>query len=200
MKKVLGILVVAIMAIGFLGVNLTQACGCKCNCGCQSTSQQKCTCGCHQGSTVNSGCPCSKEDFAKAVEKRRAYLNTELGLTKVQQDKAKIIFDSKMKDLGPVISEIKAKKQALKEFKNTPFELTKIKTKKEQKALLKADLKTLKEKRKAITDKYDKEFEAVLTDAQKTKWTEIKKAHCKMHKHRHHKKHFGCPKCGCEKN
>ena len=198
MKRVLSILATTAMAFSFMGSNLAHSCGCGCKCDGQNAPKQQCSCGCHkppQGGRP--ACPMPKEEFAKILAEKQAGLSADLGLSKPQQDNMKVIFDAKAKALEPVITEIMAKKQALREIEQSRFELTKIKAKKQQKAALEGELSALKDKRKAISDKYHQDFEAILTDAQKVKWTEIKQQHqSKLRAHKHgHRMHR--PSCGC---
>jgi len=207
MKKVLSILATTAMAFSFLGANVAQACDSGCRCGCHREHKQ------HEASQCKCGCNLSKEDFAKVLAEKEAALNAELGLSKAQQEKAKVIFAAKRSALLPVITELKAKKQALAEVENSSFQITKIKAKRAQKKALKNEISALKEKRKAIFEKFSADFEATLTEAQKVKWNEIKAKHSAEHGKRHHKHlrghfaephgcsfdaHGACP-CGCHK-
>lgn len=183
--------IICLVVVGFCGTNLSFACGCgcgdKCSCGCPKQ------CECPPPSACDKP-PVTKEDFAKFAAKGQERLNAELGLTKVQQEQAKAIFDAKFKAMGPVFSEIRAKKQALSELEKTSFNPLKARERKEQKSELKTQLAALKERRRELSAKFDADFEAVLSDAQKTKWAQMKAE--RKEKHHHHRPH--CDSCGCQ--
>lgn len=145
---------------------------CSCGCGCHSKpSPSPCEmtrpaphpgCGCHKEQIT-------PEEFVKIMTEKQAYLESQLCLTKEQKAKAQVLLQNKIKDLVPIITEIKAKKAELKALEACRLQFTK----KSKEAALKKAIYELKESKRAVMVKYHQDFEAMLTDTQKQKLKDV---------------------------
>ncbi|MDD3419248.1 MAG: Spy/CpxP family protein refolding chaperone [Candidatus Gastranaerophilales bacterium] len=184
MKKI----ILSIFVLGVLSVPAMAVCPCSDApkapvCGCKRPAP---VCGCHKPFSQM-----TPDDFVKMMRDRQAFLESQLGLTAEQKAKTKVIFEKKINELTPVMTELKAKKAELRILSEQCL-LTVDKNKKQ--ALEEAVL-TLKETKQSIMEKYNKEFEAVLTEEQRTEFKEMKA----QKRDRHHKmKGFAdCQGGGC---
>ena len=106
------------------------------------------------------------------MEKKRAEFETRLKLTDEQKVQAKVIREKSRKEMKPVMDKMKVKMDAIKAVKENEKLSDEQKAKKIEP--LKADLKKLKTEARAIREKNQKEFEAILTDAQKQEFAKMK--------------------------
>jgi Spy/CpxP family protein refolding chaperone len=184
MKKLTVLLAVTALACSLINTN-AYACG---PCGQQG---HKCPI---NGAEHHPGCPLppsfTPEQLTKMMTERQASLETQLGLTKEQKAKTQVILQNKIKEIVPIVTELKAKKAELKAMEESKFQFAK-KCKEEA---LKKTIGDLRQTKRAAMEKYHQEFEAVLTDAQKQKLKEI------IAQHPRYQHTPGQSPCGCAKD
>lgn len=184
MKKI----ILSIFVLGALSAPALAVCPCSATpktpvCGCQRPVP---ACGCHKPFSQM-----TPEDVVKMMRDRQAFLESQLGLSAEQKAKTKVIFEKKINELMPVMAELKAKKAELMILSEQCL----VSVDKNKKQALEEAVLTLKETKQSIMEKYNKEFEAVLTEEQRTEFKQMKA----QKRDRHHKMK-GFPDCqggGC---
>ncbi len=114
-------------------------------------------------------------------------LDEQLNLTEAQKQQAKQIRMNGHEKIKPTMEKMKAKHEEIKKIKEDTTLTQEEKAKKIEP--LKADLKKLKLEAKTIRQDNMKEFEAILTADQKTKFEQIKKDGREKFKKEHKKRH-----------
>ncbi len=148
------------------------------------------------------GCPCIKNDrnckmnkadfekMKKIQEKRKTEFENRLKLTKEQKEFGRVNRQKGHEEMKPIMEQIKAKHELLRDIDQSTAS---AEIKAQQKAAVKAELKTLKAQANEIREKNMKAFEATLTEKQKKELNKIKEEHKKEFKKRHGQK----PPCNC---
>ena len=116
--------------------------------------------------------PPSKEEMAKMRKAREAAFEQKLGLTEAQKAKAKEIRQKGHKEMKPIMSKLREKRQEADMVKMSRI------VGQDQEARLNAidkDIKNLEKKANVIRKKNMKEFESILTKDQKKILEEMKK-------------------------
>ena len=114
----------------------------------------------------------NKQSFADIKAQREKAFEKRLGLTEEQKIKAKEIRIKGHEKIKPVVEEIKAKKQEAKMIKMSRIA---VQVQEERLAKIDAELKALEKKAHDIRKANMKEFESILTRAQKRTLKEMKK-------------------------
>ncbi len=118
-------------------------------------------------------CKCKKTPPTKEqMEKKREEFAARLQLSEEQKAQAKVIHEKGMQEMKPVMEKIKAEKCKIKAVKAD----TKLSDEKKAAKIkpIKEEMKKCMQEAKAIRQKNAKEFEAILTDAQKQELAKMK--------------------------
>jgi len=126
--------------------------------------------------------PAEREQKMKEIQKQRIEeFETKLNLTEAQKAQAKEIRMKGHEQIKPVIEQIKLKKQEIRAVR-----MSKISAQEQERKIkeLKAQIKPLKIKADKLRKQNLKEFEDILTPAQKATLEEMKKNAPRPHHHR----------------
>ena len=114
---------------------------------------------------------------AKTMEQKNAELEAKLKFTPAQRKKSRAIRLAEQKESCAIEKQIKEKQDELTQIQESKFEFGKVRAKKAQKAKLKNEILELEQKKTEVSEKYIKQYDAMLNAKQKAQIEKIREEH-----------------------